>query len=96
MAQHLRIRCIVKTGQTSAYERIHAIGGVNPNGSGWKLTQDKAISQVENGTSVFYIERPGGQRVDAIIAMDAHANKYLKTVADRDQPDNLLYLPTCP
>jgi hypothetical protein len=24
-----------------------------------------------------------------------HAHKYLKTVADREQPDELLYLPSC-
>jgi hypothetical protein len=96
MARHLHLRCIIKTDRTSAHERIRAVGGVNPDGSRWTLTQEKAISQIEDGTSVFYIEKPGGQRVDVIVAMDVHANKYLKTVADRDQPEHLLYLPSCP
>jgi hypothetical protein len=99
MAQHLRIRCVVKTDRTSAHERIHSVGGVKPDGSRWKLTQDKAISQIEDGTSVFYIEVPTGHRIDVIVAVGAEGkslNRYLKTVADREQPDKLLSLPTCP
>ena len=100
MAQHLRIRCVVKTDQTSAHERIHSVGGAKPDGSDWKLTQDKAISYIEDGTYVFYMERPAGHRIDVIVAVSVDAskslNKYLKTIADREQPDKLLSLPTCP
>jgi Protein of unknown function (DUF3892) len=99
MAQHLRIRCVVKTDRTSAHERIHSVGGLKPDGSHWKLTQDKAISDIEDGTCVFYIERPAGHRIDVIVAVSAEGkslNKYLKTTADREQPDKLLSLPTCP
>lgn len=35
------------------------------------------------------------KRYDVIVAMDVRAHKYLKTDADRDQPDELLLLPTC-
>jgi hypothetical protein len=59
------------------------------------MTQDKAISYIEDGTYVFYIEKTGGVRLDVIVATSAHGN-YLKTVADREQPDKLLSLPTCP
>jgi len=102
MAQHLRIRCVVKTdrNQTSAHERIHSVGGAKPDGSNWKLRQDKAISYIEDGTYVFYIERPAGHRIDIIVALSSDGNKslnkYLKTMADREQPDKLLSLPTCP
>jgi Protein of unknown function (DUF3892) len=95
MAQYLRIRCIIKTDRTSAHERIHSVGGVKPDGSRWKLTQDKTISCIEDGTHVFYIESPVGHRIDVMVATSAHGN-YLKTVADRDQPDKLLSLPTRP
>lgn len=94
MAQHLRIRC-VKTDRTGAHERIHSVGGVKPDGGHWKLTQDKAISDIEDGTCVFYIERPVGHRIDVIVAVSAEG-KDLKTMADREQPDKLLSLPTCP
>jgi hypothetical protein len=45
MAQYLHIRCVVKTDRTSAHERIHAVGEVNPDGSSWEPTQDKAIPE---------------------------------------------------
>jgi hypothetical protein len=77
----------------STFKRI---GGIKQDGSAWKLTQDKAISEIEEGTSMFYVERPEGHRFDVIIAMDFRANKYLKTVADREQPEKLLSLPNCP
>jgi hypothetical protein len=95
MAQFLRIRCIVKTDRTGAHERIHSVGGIKPDRSRWSLTQDKAVSYIQDGTHAFYIEKPGGQRVDVIVATSAYGN-YLKTVADREQPDKLLSLPTCP
>jgi len=99
MAQHLRVRCVVKTGRASAHERIHSVGGVKPDGSHWKLTQDKAISYIEDGTYMFYIESPMGHRIDVIVAVSAEGkslNKYIKTMADREQPGKLLSLPTCP
>ena len=95
MAQYLHVRCVGKTDRTSAHERIHSVGGVKPDGSPWIMTQDKAISSIEDGTYVFYIEKTGGLRLDVIVATSAHGN-YLKTVADREQPDKLLSLPTCP
>src|SRR5256885_8731014 len=36
-----------------------------------------------------------GHRLDVIVATSAYGN-YLKTIADREQPDKLLSLPTCP
>jgi hypothetical protein len=95
MAQYLRIRCIVKTERTSAHERIHSVGGVKPDGTRWQLTQDKAISCIRDGTHVLYIESSVGHRIDVMVATSAHGN-YLKTAADREQPDKLLSLPTCP
>ena len=96
MARYLPIRCIVKTDRTGAHERIGAVCGLTPDGSHWTLTHEDAVSQVENGNCRFYIERPRDQRYDVIVAMDARAHRYLKTVADRDQPDQLLFLPACP
>jgi len=96
VAQYLRIRCIVKTDRTSAHERIHSVGGVKPDGSRWRLTEQQAISYIEEGTYVFYIEKSGGHHVDVIVAANADGEMYLKTVADREQPHKLLSLPSCP
>jgi hypothetical protein len=95
MARHLRIRHVVRTDRPGAHEQIQAICGIKPDGSHWSLTQNEAISQVEEGTSIFYVERAGGRRFDVIVAMDFHARKYLKTVSDGEQPDELFYLPNC-
>jgi Protein of unknown function (DUF3892) len=96
MARYLRIRCIVKAERAGAHERIKAICGLTPDGSHWTLTHEDAVSQVEKGNCRFYIERPRDQRYDVIVAMDVCSHRYLKTVADRDQPDQLLFLPACP
>lgn len=95
MARYHRIRRIVKTERAGAHQRISAICGLNSDGSHWTLTLEDAVSQVENRISAFYVEGPRGQRYDVIVAMDIHAHRYLKTV-DRDQPDQLTFLPACP
>ena len=96
MARYFRVRHVVKTDRLSAHEQIQAICGIKADGSHWSLTQDEAIREIEDGISLFYVERGGGRRrFDVIVAMDLHAHKYLKTVADREQPDELLYLPSC-
>jgi hypothetical protein len=95
MAQRVRIRCINKTNRTSAHERIHNIGWVNADSTRWKLTETKAIQDIQNGTYAFYVEQPAGHHVGVIVATRLGV-QYLKTVADGEQPDNLLSLPECP
>ena len=95
MARYLRIRSIVKTERTDTHERIKAICGLMPDGSHWTLTHEDAVSQIENRTCAFYIERPRDKRYDVIVAMDVRAHKYLKTMGDGNEPDELLFLPDC-
>ncbi|MBP6893569.1 MAG: DUF3892 domain-containing protein [Gammaproteobacteria bacterium] len=94
MSDH-QISCINKTNRTSAHERIHSIGGVNPDGSRWKLDQRQAIADVESGKFRFWVSA-GGSSVWVIVATSAAGNKYLKTQNDGEQPNNLLSLPECP
>ncbi len=91
-----RIQCVNKTDRYNPYVRIHNVGGKDADGNRWKMSQQEAIAAIEGGQWSFYIDRPVGDRVDGIVAVSSYGNRYLKTTADGDEPNNLLSLPECP
>lgn len=94
MPDRHEILCINKSDRFNAHERITHIGGRNSDGTAWKITQPDAITGIENGKWSFYVSR-GGRTANVIVAVSRYGNKYLKTEADGEQPDNLLSLPEC-
>jgi hypothetical protein len=58
------------------------------------LSQEEAIVGIESGKWAFYVFQQG-RTAEVIVATSAFGHKYLKTVADGQQPDNLLSLPEC-
>jgi hypothetical protein len=94
MAARHEVKCINKTDRMNPHERIKAIGGINADGTNWKLTQEAAIQGIEAGKWNFFVSARG-HVVNVVVAVSRFGNKYLKTVADGDQPDNLLSLYEC-
>jgi Protein of unknown function (DUF3892) len=94
VAEYVQIQCINKTPRQDPHLRISHVGGVNPNGTRWKLSEDEAMAGIRQDKWSFYVHA-GGARVDVIIATH-NGNPYLKTRVDGLHPDNLLALPECP
>lgn len=98
MADRYQVTCINKTERYNPWERISHIGG-----NGWKLTQKDAIDGIESGKWAFFVRRGGysaaslllNAEVEVIVAVSRFGNKYLKTEADGEEPNNLLSLPEC-
>ena len=59
------------------------------------ITQEDVFAGIESGKWQFYVSR-GGYTAEVVVAESRYGNKYLKTEADGEQPDNLLSLPECP
>lgn len=95
MATSVQIKCINKSNRMSPHERITYLGGINQDGSHWRLLQEQAIRGMKDGTWSFFVERPGGHRVAVVIARSASGHEYFKTEPDGEQPNNLLALPEC-
>lgn len=94
MSKH-EIQCVVKSDRYNPHERIRYIGGRNADGTRWKISQEEAVSGIESGKWSFFVHQ-GGRIADVIVAVSRFGNKYIKTVADGEHPDNLLSLNACP
>ena len=90
----LIVSCINKTDRTSRHERIRSIGGIAGR-QRWKRTQEKAIDEIQQGESEFFVEKEG-TKVKVIVEKSEYGHLYLKTQADKTYRDNLLALPECP
>jgi hypothetical protein len=66
MATNVQIMCINKTDRSSRHERISHVGGVNADGTRWKITEDAAIAGIRNGTWSFWTAG-GGESTWVII-----------------------------
>lgn len=95
MATDVQIKCVNKDNRNDPTDSIDYVGGVNADGTRWKLSLADAVKGVENGTWRFYTH-VNGKSVWVVVAVSAAGNKYLKTEADGKEENNLLSLPECP
>lgn len=95
MAERHQVKCINKSDRPNPHERILNIGGTNDDGTRWRLSQPDAIDGIESGRWLFYVS-VAGRSVPVVVARSQYGNKYLKTEADGEQPNNLLNLSECP
>ena len=87
------IRCVSRTDRLNHDRRICGIGGVNPDGAHWHLSEEAAIAAIEAGRWSFYVDHGGA--VPVVVAISKYGNKYLKGGGDALQPESLLALPEC-
>ena len=95
MGETRQIRCICRNDRYNPNDRITHIGGVHRDGRRWKLTQQEAIQDIENGICRFYVN-VAGERDWLVLAVSIFGNVYLKTENDKEEPNSLLILPECP
>lgn len=98
MAATHEITCIKKSDRQNPHERITHVGGktgAKDGGGAWKTSQEEAIKGIEDGTWAFYVTK-NGNRANVVVSTSRYGNKYLKTEADGEQPNNLLSLLICP
>ena len=85
-----QIVCVVKPGgHYNPHERITSVGV----SAGERFTQQQVIAAIESRRESFYVSQ-AGRTVDVIVAVH-NGHKYIKTVTDGVQPDNLLALRDC-
>src|SRR5262245_32921680 len=61
----------------------------------WTLSADEAIEGIAAGKWSFYIQLGAYDVVNVVVATSPAGRLYLKTEADLDTPDELLFLPKC-
>jgi hypothetical protein len=91
----VQIHCVNKTDRMSEDDRIHHVGGINANGSRWKMSEDEAIAAIKDGRWTFWAAC-NKRNVRVVIAKNGQSREFLKTEMNAEHPDGLIALPECP
>ena len=67
MAESHQVKCINKSDRQNAHERILDLGGTNPDGTRWKVSQSDAVSGIESEKWSFYVS-VAGRTVRVVVA----------------------------
>jgi len=94
VARKYLVSCVTRTDRVNHDRRIGAVGGVNPDGTTWRLSHADAIAAIEAGRWSFYLQFEG-RELPIVVAFSRYGSKYLKSSADMLHPETLLALPDC-
>ena len=94
MPSRYQIHCVSRSDLLNHHRRLRAIGGVNPDGSRWRLSEQDAIAAIEAGRWSFFVEY-GGRQHKIIVTVSRYGSKYIKAEIDGLHPERLLALPEC-
>ncbi len=92
----VRVTCINKDNgdHYDPHEAITHLGWINEsNGKTGKSTRAEMVKFLEDGNKAYTKDRFGN--LAYLIVISRAGNKYVKTVADGKETDNLLYLAEC-
>ena len=95
MPPRYQICCVARSDRLNHDRRLRLVGGVNPDGARWQITEAAAIAGIEAERWSFYVSE-AGRDIPVVIATSRYGHKYLKTTADTGlHPEGLLVLPEC-
>lgn len=93
----VRITCINKDNgdHYDRHEAITHLGWINEsNGEKGKSTRADMVKFLEDGNKA-YTKDSAGNVAYLVVRVSQSGNKYVKTIADGKETDNLLYLVEC-
>ena len=85
----------VKCDKANPPQRVRYVGGMNPDGTLWKLSEDVAIAGLKEGKWRFWTA-DDKKSVWVVANKSASGREYLKAETDWVQPATLLALPDLP
>lgn len=93
MPKLVQIQC-VKYEKANPHPRVRYVGGMNPDGTRWKMSEDEAVAGVKEGKWRFWTT---GEKksVWVVTAKSASGREYLKAETDWVQPATLPLFRTC-
>lgn len=91
MSRSIQIKFVHTSTDSNSPQQIRYIGGVDPAGVRWRLSEADAIAGMESGNWRFYATIDG-HAVWLTIAHTPDGHKYLKAMTDAVTPDPLLSL----
>ncbi|HET7715500.1 MAG TPA: DUF3892 domain-containing protein [Bauldia sp.] len=94
MLQSLQVLSSTKDHRRDPYRTVTHIGGLNADGTPWRLSVAEAIEGVRALRWEFYLKDETGRRVWLHVTVSRDGHEYLKALDDPGVPRRLLALPS--